>query len=317
MLETQFDPHLLHRAAYAYYLDGLRQAEIADKLGVSRPSVSKLLAEARRIGMVRFEVLDVPTVDLTELEDQLRELLGLRTVRVAPSDQVQREYRGIGDLLGAELRKLAVQPGESVLISSGETTHAVSGMGFLPEMPGVVIAPTVGGQQEPDPSFQTNETVRRFADRTRAQPRFIFAPALTSANLWASLQEDPSFRSIADLWAGARAAIVGIGAPYRDRTTMTSVVPRGDASLEQAVGDVCLHFYDADGTDLDFPGSEHLVRLPLEQLRAIPDTIAVTVGRAKAPSIRAGAKAGLFTGLITDVPTAEAVLEAAADDAAG
>ena len=60
MLETSMDLHLLHRAASAYYLEEMRQAAIADELGVSRPSVSKLLAEARRIGMVRFEVLDVP-----------------------------------------------------------------------------------------------------------------------------------------------------------------------------------------------------------------------------------------------------------------
>ena len=56
MLETSMDMHLLHRAASAYYTDGQRQAQIAEQLGVSRPSVSKLLAEARRIGMVRFEV---------------------------------------------------------------------------------------------------------------------------------------------------------------------------------------------------------------------------------------------------------------------
>src|SRR5699024_5513923 len=99
VLETSMDMHLLHRAAAAYYLDGLRQGEVADRVGVSRPTVSKLLAEARRIGMVRFEVLDVPSVDLDELASRLRDLLGVESVRIAPGDQVQRGYRGIGDLL--------------------------------------------------------------------------------------------------------------------------------------------------------------------------------------------------------------------------
>ena len=308
MLETSMDLHLLHRAASAYYRDGLRQAEVADKIGVSRPSVSKLLAEARRIGMVRFDVLDVPTVDLTELAARLRELLGIESVRIAPGDQVQRDYRGIGDLLAEELRELEIRSGEVVLVSSGKTIHAVTGMGGMPQMPGALIVPTVGGQQEPDPSFQTNETVRRFADRTGAQPRFIFAPALTSPTLWASLQADPGFRSVVDLWDGARAAVVGVGGPYRGRTSLTSVVPRHEPTLESAAGDICLHFFDADGATLTFPGSEFLVRLPLEVLRAIPSTIALAAGREKAPSIRAGAKAGLFTSLVTDVPTAEAVL---------
>lgn len=302
------DLHLLHRAATAYYLDGLRQAEVADRVGVSRPSISKLLAEARRIGMVRFDVLDVPTVDLDELASRLRELLGVASVRIAPGDQVQRGYRGIGDLLAQELEELEIRSGEAVLVASGATIHAVTGMGGMPQMPGALIVPTVGGQQEQDPSFQTNETVRRLAERTGARPRFLFAPALTSPSLWASLQADPGFRSVVDLWDGARAAVVGIGGPYRDRTSLTSVVPRHEPSLEDAAGDICLHFFDADGTTLAFPGSEFLVRLPLATLRAIPSTIALAAGREKAPSIRAGAKAGMFTSLVTDVPTAEAVL---------
>jgi DNA-binding transcriptional regulator LsrR (DeoR family) len=311
VLETSMDLHLLHRAASAYYLDGLRQAEVADRIGVSRPSVSKLLAEARRIGMVRFDVLDVPTADLSELAASLRDLLGIASVRIAPGDQAQRGYRGIGDLLAEELGELEIRAGEVVLISSGKTIHAVTGMGGMPQMPGVLIVPTVGGQQEPDPSFQTNETVRRFAERTGAQPRFLFAPALTSPTLWASLQADPGFRSVVDLWDGARAAVVGIGAPYRGRSSLTSVVPREEPALQDAAGDICLHFFDADGAPLTFPGSDFLVRPPLEMLRAIPTTIALAAGAEKAPSILAGAKTGMFSSLVTDLPTAQAVLAAA------
>src|SRR5699024_6780726 len=133
------------------------QAEIADKLGVSRPTVSKLLAEARRIGMVRFEVLDIDDVDRPDLELQLQDRLGIEAVRVAPGDQSLREHRGLGDLLGQELSALALRRDEVLLVSSGNTTHAVSGMSGLPRMPGVLIAPTVGGQQESDQAFQTNE----------------------------------------------------------------------------------------------------------------------------------------------------------------
>src|SRR5690625_7712176 len=94
------DLQMLHRAASAYYRDDLRQAEIADRLGISRPSVSKLLAEARRIGMVRFEVLDVPTADVTDLERRLRELLGSDAVRVGPGGHSQGDRRGGGDRAG-------------------------------------------------------------------------------------------------------------------------------------------------------------------------------------------------------------------------
>ena len=312
MLETAMDLQLLHRAASAYYVDGVLQAEVAARLGVSRPTVSKLLAEARRIGMVRFEVLEPPTADLPDLGARLQDVLGVRSVRIAPGNQVQRDYRGIGDLLGEELRSLDLQRGEVLLISSGKTTYAVSGMPGLPELPGVVIAPTVGGQQETDPSFQTNEIVRRFADRTRAEPRFMFAPASPSEQLWESLQADPSFREITDLWARARAVVVGIGEPYQGRAALTSVVPRDETALLPAVGDINLHFYDIDGHPVSYPGSELLVRPPRALLTALPTSIAMAAGERKAPSILAGARAGLYTTLLTDEPTAQAVLALAA-----
>lgn len=308
MLETAMDLQLLHRAASAYYVDGVRQAEVAERLGVSRPTVSKLLAEARRIGMVRFEVLEPPTADLPDLAARLQDVLGVRSVRIAPGNQVQRDYRGIGDLLGEELRSMDLQRGEVLLISSGKTTYAVSGMPGLPELPGVVIAPTVGGQQETDPSFQTNEIVRRFADRTRAEPKFMFAPASPSEQLWESLQADPSFREITDLWARARAVVVGIGEPYQGRAALTSVVPRDEPALVPAVGDINLHFYDIDGHPVSYPGSELLVRPPRELLNALPTSIAMAAGERKAPSILAGARTGLYTTLLTDEPTAQAVL---------
>lgn len=310
MLESSIDLQLLHRAASAYYSDGLRQAEVAQRLGISRPTVSKLLAEARRIGMVRIEVLDVPSEDLTELAREVRELLGVEKVLIAPGDQRSRDYRGLGDLLGEELRRLALRRGEVLLISSGTTTHAVSRVPGLPELPGVIVAPTVGGQQEPDPTFQTNEIVRTFSDRTGAQPQFIFAPALPSPSLWSSLQADPSFRSITELWGRARVLVTGIGSPYDERAALTSVVPREDPSLRGASGDVCLYFYDEAGETIEFSGFDRLIRPSLEQLRAIPSSIALAADPAKAVSIRAGARTGLFTTLVTDAPTAEAILAA-------
>src|SRR3990172_6977663 len=47
---------LLALVARLYYLDNLGQQEIADMVGVSRTSVSRLLSRARERGVVRIEV---------------------------------------------------------------------------------------------------------------------------------------------------------------------------------------------------------------------------------------------------------------------
>lgn len=44
----------LVQAARLYYEDGLTQAQVAAKIGVSRPQVSKMLAHAREAGIVHI-----------------------------------------------------------------------------------------------------------------------------------------------------------------------------------------------------------------------------------------------------------------------
>ena len=63
-------------ASRLYYLDDLTQAEIARRLGTSRESVSRLLSEARRQGIVQIEISPPAPVDaeeLARLRDKVRE----------------------------------------------------------------------------------------------------------------------------------------------------------------------------------------------------------------------------------------------------
>ena len=64
-------------AAIMYYQAHRSQEQIARHLGVSRPTVSRLLARARQLGIVRIEILP-PTADpgmAKSLEDRLRRRL--------------------------------------------------------------------------------------------------------------------------------------------------------------------------------------------------------------------------------------------------
>ena len=59
-----FRPSLLYAAAKLYYTDDATQAEVAAQLGTSRATVSRLLAEAKRRGIVRIEVVPPAEVRL-------------------------------------------------------------------------------------------------------------------------------------------------------------------------------------------------------------------------------------------------------------
>ena len=59
---TDEDTEQLMTAAVMYYEQSASQQEIARRLGVSRPTVSRLLARAREIGIVRIEIV-APQID--------------------------------------------------------------------------------------------------------------------------------------------------------------------------------------------------------------------------------------------------------------
>ncbi len=80
---TRFPLDTVYQAARMYYLEDATQAEIAARLGVSRPTVSRLVAEARRAGLVRIEVVDPFQDETVVLAERLQVALGLRAVHLA------------------------------------------------------------------------------------------------------------------------------------------------------------------------------------------------------------------------------------------
>lgn len=314
--EGHFPASLLYAAAKLYYTEDATQAEVASQLGTSRATVSRLLAEAKRRGIVRIEVVPPAELISGDLADRVARALSLTTVFLSHPLPSPGPGRGVVDVMGAALapavgRALSgagLLPGDVLLVSSGRTVYEVAQYDLVP-LPGVLVAPTVGGNDQPEEWYQTNEITRRVANRVNGRPNYLFAPALPGPDLYPSLLNDPSIQRVLHLWPHARCALMGVGAPPLMRSDIPQFVPTRSNSLRGAVGDVCSRFYDRDGNEVDFEGSDRLIAVELEALRHIPVTIAVAVGTDKVASIVAGALGGYFNQLVTDPATAAAILE--------
>ena len=199
-------------------------------------------------------------------------------------------------------------PGDGLLVSSGRTVFEVA-QAELPSLPGVQVAPTVGGQGEPEAWYQTNEITRMIAAKVGGTPHFLYAPALPGPDLYERIFDDPSTLGVREVWATARCALLGVGAPPTTRRSLPEFVPTGAVSA--AVGDICSRFFDRDGVDVRYAGSDRLVATSLELLRKFPYCVALAVGAENADGLVAGARAGYFNHLITDPTTATAVIAAA------
>lgn len=76
------DREFLYQLAVMYYNERLTQQEISQRLGISRPQVSRALSKAEQEGIVRVQILR-PASEKHDLESRLAKLLGLRRVFIA------------------------------------------------------------------------------------------------------------------------------------------------------------------------------------------------------------------------------------------
>lgn len=309
----RFDPAVLYQAALAYYVENATQAEVASLLGVSRPTVSRLLSEARAAGIVTIEVHEPHLEKDEQLAERLAAALGLRRAYITPTVGRQSLGAVLAPAVGRAIEDANLQAGDALLVSSGVTVHDVT-QHSLPAAPGVLVAPTVGGQLESEGPYQTNEIARRLAVRIHGRPVLLYAPALPSAELYESLLRDPHTQEVLELWKTAKAALLGVGAPPLTRTIMPSTFQGNAHWLKSAAGDINSRPYEADGTPIEVERYDRLIAMRLEDLRHVPHGIAVAVGSNKIGSIIAGARAGFFNHLVTDTETAIALETAARRD---
>lgn len=295
----------LYAVAGMYYNEDLSQSDIAKKMGVSRPTISRMLAQARDAGIVRISIVHPHASNTDTLAEELRQALGLSKVYLAQGFQDSPLAPGMEQPTLAALSDMKPTPGASLVISSGVAMYGLSRM-RLPPLHGITLVPAVGGIAEPEAWYQTNEIVRSIAEQTGATYKPIFARAIPAQLMHQALQEDDLYQEITRLWKTAHGAFVGIGSPTSGRTSLASDIPQEE--LKKSRGDVALHFFDSSGEALPFTGSDRTIRIPLEDLKQIPHTVAIAVGSAKVESIIISAGMGLYRSLVTDEATAKQIL---------
>jgi DNA-binding transcriptional regulator LsrR (DeoR family) len=299
------DGALIVTAAHLYYVEDRSQEEVAKQLGVSRSTVSRLLAEARQTGIVRIEVTAQPPVD--GLEEELAQQLGLERVYVAHGTAAPDDPGAVlASEVGQALLDSNLSAGDALLVSWGRATWSVS-HADLPKIPGVVVVPALGGLNEEQPWVQTNEIARRIAARLEGSVLLLHAPAVPSAALRDSLLTDESIRAALTRWDDAAAALVGIGAWSQAQPEPPSLLSMDAKTLRASAGDVAGRLFDADGAAIPYATEPRLLGISREQLARVHRRIGVAVGTQKVEAIVAAARSGLVNVLVTDMITASAL----------
>jgi len=300
-----------------YYLEDRTQAEIAHHLGVSPPTVSRLLQRARAEGIVEIRIVD-PSEVASDLGAVVAEATGARRVVVVPGhvdDPVVRRQR-LGTA-AARLVEETVRDGDKIGIGWGRTLHSVAeSLRHLDWAGRVTCAPLLGGLGKIAPAFQVHDITSAVARALGGSALPLYLPAIVEDDdVRQQLLQSPDAALVLSEWAYLTTALVGIGHVGFDAEMQMLFGRYLDASTQDrlrrsgAVGDICMRFYDRDGHPIA-DGLRGVIGLDLERLRRIPNVIAVAGGSEKSEAIIGALRGGYVDTLVTDEPTAQAIVAA-------
>lgn len=298
---TQQDRELLVRVAWYYYRDNLTHAQIAERLRVSRPTVTRLLEKARQTGIVTIDI-NTRGVGGVELTERLRERFGLVDVVVVP----QHGRSVSGEATNTKVARAAssyvrrfLSPGAVIAMGYGDTVLRT--MLAIPKtaLAGVTLATLTGGID----AYTTK--VSGAANAGLAEYiRFMPSPFLASSpDVAAALRRERSVLNVLDLARSSDAAVIGIGAAVPNATILTdgAVTEQElfEYQIEGAVGDILGDWYGADGEPIAVDLQRLRIGLPLRDLRSMRNVIGVAGGSDKTPAIRAALAGHYLHVLIT------------------
>src|SRR5690625_193207 len=307
---TEPDPFdMMVQAAELYYELGLIQEEIARRLNVSRPTVSRLLRQAREHDIVRISVVN-PRSRAGELQAQLIEGWSLQDAVVVPTTVGKGRLlvRKLGEV-GAQYVERRLTPGRYIGIGLGQTVYnLVHGLEGIQSGPHVV--PLCGGTVFSESAYHVNELARVAAQKLGGFCHYLHAPAeASSQHVYRALLNDRSVADVIRLWDRLDWAVIGVGSPRHAETPeFRAFVHQAVEAGGEPVADVCHTLVDGAGAPCLSDGADRLIAVKLEQLRRTPTVVAVAGGVHKADAIRAALRTGFVDVLITDEPTAMAML---------
>ncbi len=298
----------LLEAAWLYYVEEWNQSRIADRLAVSRATIVNSLQQAREQGYVELRV-DLAVFNRQRLSAALRERFGLAAALVVPG---REPSLGAVALAAARYCPDLIEPGDVLGVSWGETIYEMAERMLPRGVADLTVVQMVGSM--PSPYIFTSEGCStNIAVKLSGRVINLYAPAaLSSPEAAAILRDEPLIRQHFALLDTMRKAIFAVGSMVAE----SHVVRSGIATLDDvrhyardgAVGVLCGRFIDASGRHVEGPLDARMIGVTPDRLAGLAAGMLVVSGRDRGPAARGAMTAGYVTHLVTDEPTAEAVL---------
>lgn len=325
------DDALLFEIAKLHYEAGLSQAQVADRMGLTRVKVNRLLQAARDRGIVR--VLVVPRIGhayLRAIEDELKTAYDLQDALLVPGREEMLDGSLNSNTQEAIVERLAYVAAEYLdrhltdddilCINWGRVTRSVvDHLRPSRTLPGLTVLPLLGSlSAQPEP-FEANVLAQEIASAYGADFNWLIAPAIVrDVRQKRVALELPLVKSTL---AQINRATIAITAIAPADPIAATVVRRGWLAADEiralidrgAIGEICSWWFDADGNEVRddqiYPIGLGLAGLK-EMVQQGKKVIAVVgADRSRLEPVHAALSGKIVNVLITDHITAQYLIK--------
>jgi len=303
---------LLVRVSEMYYQQGLNQSEIAKILGTSRPTVSRLIDEAKEMGVVEI-IVHSPIRKDPQLSYRLRNELKLRDAVVVsgtsdPEKALSYCCQSANQFFGTILTNNV-----TVGITWGTAMEKLCELISPREYYNVNVVQMVGCLATGDPTMDGLELAIRISRKLGGTYSNIYAPVYVENELVHSyLMQERQIQASLRRARHTDIILTGIGSLdsatslqkagyFTDRDRMF-LLGKG------AVGHLLARPIDKDGNEIIFD-NHYVVGAPLESMKSAQWSVGIAVSEEKAEAVIAASRGGYINTMIIDQLLALKVLE--------
>lgn len=310
----------LSQVADMYYNQDMLQSEIAAKLYFSRSKVSRLLTQAKELGIVDIKVKHVSD-RIPSVEKVLKDTFHLKDAVVINSysgeNKDERNLEAITDFASVYVSNLL--KGDITLgVSNGSAVNKVTRKINRMHPCNLNVVQIIGSGSNAHQAIESRDLVMRFSEIfSHGSCYFLNAPIyIDNAFARSQILKDKSITTAFQKMKHCDIILSGIGGFDVQRFHTAEIIREYQTDehareLERkgAVGCICALYYDINGTYIESEWNDKCVSIPFEDIKANPMTIGVACRDDKVLPMLGALRGGLVNVVITDVDTATQVIE--------
>ena len=275
---------LLVQTAMMYYEQGLTQNKISEKLGISRPTISTFLKEAREQNIVTISINHLEK-EAIKKQQLLQSKYKNRNIFIASNNgNVKNSKEAVGRLCANYIAE-NIEKYNSIGVGWGSTVSEV--ISAFPTIPyqNIRITPLIGGMGYKDVKLHSNHLAFMLSEKLSCSVEFLYAPAVLNNDQYLdSFLSNPFINNVISNGKKCDLAIVGVGSSNLENYEKFEIFTSSELELlkeNEIIGDILASFFNSRYEDINFNLPKRIIGLTLNDLKNINNVIAVATGSDK------------------------------------